>query len=63
MNDREHRVGSDGPNRYPTLFIVKGGVPLRQGVRIVEHEKCSFKANIALPQVLPVFVLVPFEAH
>ncbi len=59
MHDQEHRTGSDGSNRYPAILIVKVGATLRQGVRIVEHENCGFKANIVLAQVFPVFVLVP----
>jgi len=40
-----------------------GAVALCNGVRIVENENGSFKANIRLPKVQPVLVLIPFKAH
>ena|GEM_PF-1646866 len=63
MHDQEHRTGSDGPNCYPALLVVKGGFALRHRVRIVEDEYCGFEANLVLATVLPVLVLVPFKAH
>ena len=63
VHDQEHRTRSNGPNRYPALLIVKGGVTLGHRVRIVENELCCFKANIVLAVVLPVLVLVPIKTH
>jgi hypothetical protein len=38
-------------------------VTLRNRVGIVENENGSLKANIVLPKILAVLVLVPCESH
>jgi hypothetical protein len=63
MHNQENRTRSYGANRYPPFLIVKGGIALRNSVRIVENENGSFKANIMLMKVLWVLVLVPLKSH
>ena len=63
MNDQQNRSRSYGSNRYPAFLIVKGEVPLRDRIGIVENEYGSFKTNIMLAEVLPVLVLVPCKSH
>ena len=63
MNDQQNRTRPYGSNRYPAFLVVKGAVALCNGVRIVENENGSFKANIVLAKILAVLVLIPYESH
>jgi hypothetical protein len=58
MHNQENRTRSYGAKRYPAFLIVKGGIALRNSVRIVENENGSFKPNVMLTKVLLVLVLV-----
>ena len=63
MNDLYNRARSNGSNRYPTFLIIEGEVTLRNSVGVIENQNGSFKANIVLPKILPVLVLIPLKSH
>lgn len=45
------------------FLILDGEVAVLDRIWIVKGEHSSFKSDIVLSEVLPVFVLVPFKSH
>jgi hypothetical protein len=63
MHDQQNRTGPYGSNRYPSLFIFRSEVALRESVGIIENEHGRFKTNVVLAKVLPVLLFIPFKSH
>jgi hypothetical protein len=55
MDDQQNRTGAYGSNRYPSLFIFRSEVALRESVGIIENKHGRFETNVVLAKVCRLF--------
>ena len=63
MNDKEHGVETDRPERDPAFFLFRRFVTLGQSVGIVKGQDRCLKAHSVLDQVPFVLRFIPFKTH